>query len=97
MSLLPTLRRTRLPRRPSAALLATVAALLAGEWLLWTTVERVTNGTGEFPVWLPQFGSIGQTVVAYATVFDVLTFVVLPVVLVWIGYALGRRSAPIEA
>ena len=73
-----------------------MTTLVVGQWLLGTTVERVVDGTGEFPVWLPHFGSIGQTVVAYATLFDVLTFVVCPLLLVWFGYELGRHAASVE-
>jgi len=48
----------------------------------------------EFPFWLPQVGPIGRTVVFYAMVFDLLTFVAIPGTLLWLGYALGRRHSP---
>ena len=80
--------------RPPALLLTVVAAVvLVGERVVGAAIERVVHGDGEFPFGLPELGSVGETAVFYATSFDVLTFVVLPVVLVWFGYALGRRHS----
>lgn len=80
-------------RRPAAALAITVAVILLGDRLLSTAFDGLREGSGDLPGWLPQFGSVGETVVFYATLSDVLTFVVLPAILVWLGYAYGRSRA----
>lgn len=82
-------------RRPVAAVAAVLAVVLIGERLLGTGLAS-RQATGELPAWLPQFGALDQTVVAYATLFDLLKFVVLPAALVWVGYAYGRYRADSE-
>ena len=91
MSLLHTLREERLPRRPLLALVAVVVSVVVGEFLVARGLDRAVDGPG-FPPWLPAFGSIGETAVIYAQLFGVLQFVVVPALLVWFGYELGRRS-----
>jgi hypothetical protein len=90
MSLLSSLRAERLPRRPAFALVAVAVSVVVGEFLVARALNRAVDGSG-FPVWLPEFGSVGATAVVYAQLFDLLQFVVIPVLLVWFGYELGRR------
>lgn len=61
-----------------------------GEPLVESTLDRVVDGAGGFPPWLPRFGTLGETFTYYLLLFDFLKFVVLPVALVWVGYAYGR-------
>ena len=67
--------------------------VLVGERLLTIAFDDVRQGSSGFPVWLPELGSIGETIVFYSTLFDVLKFVAIPAVLLWLGYQYGRYSA----
>lgn len=81
-------------RPPALVLVALVATVLVGELALSSAVDAVLDGdaTG-FPFWFPAVGTIGETVVFYGMLFDAITFVVIPTVLLWLGYALGRRHS----
>ena len=89
-SLLGALREERVPRRPAFALVAVAVFVVVGQFLVGRAIDRALDGPG-FPVWLPELGSVGPTAVVYAQLFDLLQFVVIPVLLVWFGYELGRR------
>lgn len=56
-------------------------------------VAGVRQEPSGFPVWLPELGSIGETIVFYSMLFDILKFVVLPAILLWLAYQYGRFSA----
>jgi hypothetical protein len=61
------------------------------------TLDRVIDGRGGFPLWLPHFGTLGKTYTYYLLFFDFLRFVALPAALMWVAYAYGRyRSAGFE-
>ncbi|WP_226010057.1 hypothetical protein [Halomicrobium salinisoli] len=90
-----SLRSDPSPRTALAVLGALVAVIAAGEVVLTRVVETAVSGGG-FPAWFPRVGSIGQTVVFYATVFDALTFVAVPAALLWLGYACGYHRATTE-
>jgi|GEM_PF-1394849 len=83
----------RVRLRPLGVLAGLVAAIVAGEYAVGTVIERVVDGGGQFPAWLPHARSVGETAVIYFVAFDFLTFVVLPAVLVWVGYVHGRHHA----
>lgn len=93
MSLIASFREEPSLRRPGIVLLGLLATLLLGERLLTMAVAGVRQGSSGFPVWLPELGSIGETIVLYSVLFDVLKFVVLPAGLLWIAYRYGRFSA----
>lgn len=67
--------------------------VLVGERLFTITVAGVRSGSPSFPIWLPTVGSIGETIVFYSMLFDVLRFIVLLAVLLWLAYQYGRHSA----
>ena len=82
-------------RPPALLLTVLVTTAVVGNRVLWKSLDGVEGGMGaEFPFWLPQVGPIGRTVVFYAMVFDLLTFVAIPGTLLWLGYALGQRHSP---
>lgn len=90
MSVIGLLRTEPSLRRPAFALTALLAVILVGERVVETTIDRVIDGAGGFPLWLPQLGSVGKTVTYYLIFFDFLKFIVLPITLMWIAYAYGR-------
>lgn len=92
MSLLRSVRRERSLRRPTLLLVALLAVVLTAELALTTAFDGFEDGAG-FPAWLPQLGSVGETVVFYLLALDLLKFVAIPATLVWFGYAYGRYSA----
>ncbi|MFC7078275.1 hypothetical protein [Haloarcula halophila] len=92
MSLIVPFREKPSLRRPGIALLGLLTMVLIGEWLLTIAVGGVRQGSSDFPVWLPELGSIGETIVFYSTLFDVLKFVAIPAVLLWLAYQYGRYS-----
>lgn len=92
MSLLASLREEPSLRRPAIVLVGLLAAVLVGEWLLTIAVADIRSGASSFPVWLPEFGSIGETLVVYGLLFDFLKFVVIPAVLLWLAYQYGRHA-----
>ena len=93
MSLIASFRKEPSLRRPGIILLGLVATILIGERLLTVAFAGVRQGSSGFPVWLPELGSIGQTIVFYSMLFDILKFIVLPAVLPWLAYQYGRFSA----
>jgi uncharacterized membrane protein YhdT len=93
MSLIASFRKEPSLRRPGIILLGLVATILIGERLLTVAFAGVRQGSSGFPVWLPELGSIGQTIVFYSMLFDILKFIVLPAVLLWLAYQYGRFSA----
>lgn len=93
MSLIAAFREDPSLRRLGIILLGLVATIVIGERLLTVAVAGVRQGTSGFPVWLPELGSIGETLVFYSMLFDVLKFIVLPTVLLWLAYQYGRVSA----
>lgn len=79
--------------RPGIILVGLLATVLIGERLLTIAVAGVRSGASGFPVWLPELGSVGETIVLYSMLFDVLKFVAIPAVLLWLAYQYGRHSA----
>ncbi|WP_225334450.1 hypothetical protein [Halomicrobium urmianum] len=82
-------------RTALAALVAPLVAIVAGEAALTRIAVTAVSGGG-VPAWFPQAGSVGETMVFYATVFDLLTFVAVPAALLWLGYAVGYHRATAE-
>jgi uncharacterized membrane protein YhdT len=93
MSLIASFREEPALRRPGIVLLGLLTLVLIGEWLLTIAVSGIRQGSSGFPVWLPEIGSIGKTIVFYSMLFDVLKFIVIPGVLLWLAYQYGRYSA----
>ncbi|MFC6939315.1 hypothetical protein ACFQE8_04975 [Salinirubellus sp. GCM10025818] len=93
MALIASFREEPSLRRPGIALLGLLTMVLIGERLLTIAVDGVRHGSAEFPVWLPELGSIGGTIVFYSLLFDVVKFVAIPAVLLWLAYQYGRYSA----
>lgn len=77
-------------RRPVVVLALLVATVLISEPVLTDAFDGIRDGSSSFPVWLPQFGSIGQTVLVYIMFFDFLKFILIPMILMWLAYAYGR-------
>ena len=80
-------------RLPAVVLSSLILLVLVGEHVLASVLDSVLAGGGGFPAWFPHSGSVGKTAVVYGLAFDALKFVVIPAVLVWLGYAYGRRRA----
>ena len=93
MSLIASFREKPSLRRPGIVLLCLLAMVLIGERLLTIAVAGVRVGPSGFPWWLPELGSIGETVVFYGTLFNFLKFIVIPALLLWLAYQYGRHSA----
>lgn len=93
MGLIAPFREEPSLRRPGIVLLALLTIVLVGEWLFSTAVDGVRQGSSEFPVWLPELGSVGETIVFYSLLFDVMKFVAIPAGLLWLAYQFGRYSA----
>ncbi|WP_255195360.1 hypothetical protein [Halorarius litoreus] len=93
MSLIASFREEPSLRRPGIALVGLLTMILIGERLLTMAVDGVRQGSSGFPVWLPELGSIGETIVFYSMLFDVLKFIAIPAVLMWFAYQYGRYSA----
>ncbi len=89
MELTQSIRRDPTLRRPVVALGALFATVLIGEYLLTKFVAGISEGVTTLPAWLPHFSMVGKTVVYYALFFDFLKFVMIPLALVWLGYAFG--------
>ena len=79
-------------RRPAVVLVGLLVTVVIGERLLAVAVAGVRPGSSSFPVWLPVWGSIGETIVVYGLFFDFLKFIVIPAVLLWLAYQYGRHS-----
>ena len=91
MSLLQSVRTERSLRRPAFAVVLLITTALFGELLLTTVIEGVLEGAA-FPVWLPQFGTIGQTVLYYSLLLRFLQLVLVPAALMWLAYAYGQYT-----
>ena len=93
MSLIASFREEPSLRRPGIILLGLLATVLIGERLLMIAIAGVRSGTSGFPVWFPELGSTGETILFYSLLFDVLKFVAIPTILLWLAYQYGRHSA----
>ena len=93
MSLLQSFRTERSLRRPSLAVVFLVMTAVLGELVLTTVIEGVLEGSSAFPVWLPQFGTIGQTVLYYSLLLKFLQLILIPAALMWLAYTYGRYTA----
>jgi hypothetical protein len=87
----PDLLRDPTLRRPAALLAVLIATVAIGERALTIALDGVGEGAATVPAWLPRLGTIGETVVFYAALFDALKFLAVPAALVWLAYAYGRR------
>ena len=92
MSLLQSVRTERSLRRPALAVILLVVTAVFGELILTAVIEGVLEGSA-FPVWLPQLGTIGQTVLYYSLVLKFLQLILIPAGLMWLAYAYGRYTA----
>lgn len=90
-----SLRRESPLRRPVAVLVTLLALVVGGEVLLKLAFSGLRDGSGGVPWWLPQLGSVGETVVVYLLIMDVITFILVPTALLWLGYTYGRHRATI--
>ena len=79
--------RSLLVHAVGVALVVAVPFVL--RWAFEMTVHRVTEGTGGFPWWLPEFGSVGRTVVTYSLAISVLSYLVVPTLVFALGYHYG--------
>ena len=93
MSLLQSVRTEPTLRNPALAVVLLGVTAVLGELVLTTVFERVLEGSSAFPVWLPQFGTIGQTVLYYSLLLRFLELILIPVALMWLAYAFGRYTA----
>lgn len=81
-------------RRPVAALVTTVTLVLGGELLLGMAFSGLREGSAAIPWWLPELGTLGETVLVYLLLVDVLKYLAVPIALLWVGYAYGRHRSP---
>ena len=93
MSLRASFREEPSLRRPGIVFIGLLTTVLIGERLLTIAVDGIRQGSSRFPVWLPKLGAIGETIVFYSMLFDVLKFVAIPAVSLWFAYQYGRHSA----
>lgn len=72
--------------------LAGVALLVGAGYLLRAAIrELVVRGierSGTLPWWLPEFGTNGETVIAYLLFASLISYVAVP----FLAFALGYRS-----
>ncbi|MFC7026376.1 hypothetical protein ACFQH8_18190 [Halomicroarcula sp. GCM10025710] len=66
---------------------------LVGEFVLTSAIKGVLEESAAFPVWLPQFGTIGQTIVYYSRALNFVQLILIPLALMWLAYAYGQYSA----
>ena len=60
--------------------------------LLFTSVlHNVIRGNGTFPWWMIQFGTLGETIYVYSTLFWALMSIGVPVLTFYLGYRYGTR------
>lgn len=78
-------------RRPAVATVLLLTVILLGDQVLAVAFADI-GGSG-LPGWLPQFGTVGQTVTYYRLSIDALTFIALPVSLLCLAYTYGRHRA----
>ena len=93
MSLLELLRTEPSLRRPAIVVIVLITTTLLGERVLTAVFDSVLEGSSIMPMWLPQLGTIGKTVTFYMLLLDFLHFIAIPVTLMWLAYAYGRRTA----
>ena len=93
MSLLQSLRTEPALRRPAIATIALTSVVVIADRVLTAVFTDVVDGSAAFPVWLPQAGTSGETVVFYTLLLNFLQFVALPATLMWLAYAYGRYTA----
>lgn len=55
-------------------------------------MDGVVAGSSGFPLWLPTFGTVGETMTVYALLLNLLEFATVAVV-AWLAYEYGRHSA----
>lgn len=77
--------------RYAAALVALLVVPLVLRGVLDSLVVGAIGPGGGFPWWLPQFGTVGQTVAAYGLLVSLVTYLVTPLALFALGYRFGRR------
>lgn len=94
-SMLPDLSRPRDGplRHPIAALGSALTFAMGANLLLEIAISGLQVGARLLPWWLPQFGTIGETVVVYSIALDLIAFVLTARSLPWLGYAYGRHRA----
>ena len=93
MSLLQSFRTEPSLRRSAITVIMLITAVLIGDRLIAAASAGVVEGSSEFPVWLPQFGTIGRTFLYYTLLLEFLQFIALPVALMWLAYAYGQYTA----
>lgn len=93
MSLLQSFRTEPSLRRPAVVAAALLTLVIIGERVLTTVFTGVTEGSATLPMWLPQAGTTGETVVFYTLLLNVLQFVAIPATLMWLAYAYGHYTA----
>lgn len=84
MALLSSFREESPLRRAAIALVGLLVTGVVGQWLLSSAFDGCRTKFSELQWWLPDAGSIRGTLVVYGTVLDVLKFVVIPAVLLWL-------------
>lgn len=84
-----SVRNTRRLRYP-LALVALVVGIFVLQGALDIVVQRAVESG--FPAWLPTFGSIGQTVVAYTMLGSAYTYLLVPAAAFWLGVRYAGRE-----
>lgn len=72
-----------------------VVVVLAVTIALHVLLDTITNGVvqmGQFPWWLPQLGTVAETVYAYSLFVAFVTYVVTPVLIFGLGYRYGKSQ-----
>jgi hypothetical protein len=80
--------------RYAAALILLLAVPIAVRGTLDAALVGAMGPDGGFPWWLPEFGTVGQTVTAYGLLASLMTYLVTPLFVFALGYRFGRDRAP---
>ena len=71
-----------------------VASLIGVALLAQFVVDWITQLVGSpsgYPVWLPHFGTVGQTVYAYSVLAAVISYLIVPILIFSLGYYYGKH------
>jgi len=71
-----------------------VVALVLGIVAVEALLRILLDGAIEsgFPAWLPTFGSIGRTFVAYGLLVDAYAYLLVPAAAFWLGVRYARAD-----
>jgi hypothetical protein len=72
-----------------------VVALVVGAFAFDAALGVVVDGAvaSGFPAWMPTFGSVGETVLAYSMLGNAYAYLLVPAAAFWLGMRYARSDA----